>query len=110
MYYIDEENNIRREYTGSIDYRLNDTISLLRIENTEKSHYVYIKHIDRLFNLHHQHIDKDKRFCPICSGKVKLCDYTKHMQVCLKFATEGSMIKLPPADSTMKFKNYKKIS
>ena len=42
---------------------MNDIIYLLRVEDGDKSHYIYIKKIDSLFNIHHQAIDKDKR-CP----------------------------------------------
>ena len=34
---------------------------ILRVENEETSHYTYIKHIERLFNLHHQGCDEDKK-------------------------------------------------
>ena len=61
VYGIDEENNIRTEKTGNIDYIQNDIIYLLRVENDETSHYIYIKHVERLFNLHHQGCDKDKK-------------------------------------------------
>jgi hypothetical protein len=43
-------------------------VLLLRIEQEEQSHYVYIKKIESLLNLHHQLVDKDKRHCPICAG------------------------------------------
>ena len=73
VYTIDEESEqFVAEQPGWAQYLLNDCIYLLRIEDEEQSHYVYIKHIDRLVNLHHHLVDKDKRFCPICEKGVKL--------------------------------------
>ena len=79
-----------------------DIIYLLRIENESTAHYIYIKHIERLLNLHHQMDDKDKRFCPICNGKIKLCEYSQHISKCYKFACEGSLLSLPKPGSIMK--------
>jgi hypothetical protein len=79
----------------------------LRVENDETSHYIYIKHVERLFNLHHQGCDKDKTYCPMCQGKIKLCEYSKHLSFCYKFCKEGSILKLPPEKSFMKFENHK---
>ena len=43
---------IVRDFLGNPDYFLNDNINLLRItDNEDNSHYVYIKHVSRLFNL-----------------------------------------------------------
>ena len=71
VYCVDDDNSIRSEYTGNLQLISNDVICLLRVNYEEKSHYIYIKHIERLLNLHHQLIDKDKRFCPMCNGKKK---------------------------------------
>ena len=43
----------------------------------------------------------------MCNGKVKLCEYSKHISMCYKFCKEGSLLKLPEPGSTMKFKNHK---
>ena len=43
----------------------------------------------------------------MCNGKIKICDYSKHVHACYKFACEGSLLKLPPKGSTMKFMNHK---
>jgi hypothetical protein len=53
VYNIGNNNNINREYVGNPCYICNDVIYLLRIENEEKSHYVYIKHLSRLMNFNH---------------------------------------------------------
>jgi hypothetical protein len=70
---------------------------------------VYIKKIESLLNLHHQLVDKDKRHCPICAGKIKLNEYRSHLSECYRFAQDSTMIQLPPAGSTMKFKNHKNM-
>ena len=51
VYTISSDNEIIREYIGNPEYIMNDNVNLLRIENEEKSHYVYIKHLARLINL-----------------------------------------------------------
>jgi len=107
VYYIDDENKIRPEYQGNMEFITNDILYLLRIGNDDKSHYVYIKHIERFLNIHTHVVDKDKRFCPVCNGKVNVCDYSTHIRECYKFACSGSLLKLPPVGSKMKFRNFK---
>ena len=51
VYVIGDSNSIILEYMGNIDYIKNDIIYLLRIQNEDMSHYVYIKHIAKLLNL-----------------------------------------------------------
>jgi hypothetical protein len=53
VYFIDEDNSIREEYRGDVNYLTNDIIYLLRIEQEDQSHCVYIKHIQRLLHLNH---------------------------------------------------------
>ena len=43
VYAIDEENCITKEYHGHKEYLPNERIYLLRIEDKEKSHFVYKK-------------------------------------------------------------------
>ena len=51
----------------------NDVIYLLRIEEENQSHYVYIKHIERLLNLNsYTRKDKKKQFCTYCRTKCDL--------------------------------------
>ena len=93
---------------GSLDYITNDIIYLLLVENEEKSHYIYIKNIDNLFNIHNCSFDKDKRFCPMCNCKINYSEYTKHLSKCVKFCKYSTAIKLPKGDNNiMKFKNYR---
>ena len=61
IYAVDEENKIVPDKPGDAKYILNDLIYLLRIEHDSHSYYIYIKHIDRLFNLHDHIDDHDKK-------------------------------------------------
>ena len=54
VYNIDEDNSIREEYRGNVNHISNDIIYLLRIEQEDQSHYVYIKHIQRLLHLNYK--------------------------------------------------------
>lgn len=110
VYEIDDDNNIIREYPGNPDYLLNDRIYLLRVGDEDKSHYIYIKHIERLLNKNTHKSGVGKLMCPFC-GKLQCCyEYDKHIRACHKKITaEGSLIKLPKKGSVMKFKNYKNM-
>ena len=66
VYAIDEQNSIIKEYHGNKEYLLNERIYLLRIEDKEKSHFVYIKHIHRLLNKNHYMTGVGKIMCPYC--------------------------------------------
>ena len=58
---------IVRDFLGNPYYFLNDNINLLRItDNEDNSHYVYIKHVSRLFNLSSTKKDTDN-YCPYCN-------------------------------------------
>ena len=65
VYYINEDNEIHKEKNGHVDYYNKDLIYLLRIENEDHSHFVYIKHISRLLNLSTQKDDCNKRLLKI---------------------------------------------
>ena len=60
-YVIGDGNSIKSDYMGNIEYIKNDVIYLLRIEDEEESHYVYIKHISRLLNLNSYTKPGDKK-------------------------------------------------
>ena len=66
VYAIDEKNSIIKEYHGNKEYLLNERIYLLRIEDKEKSHFVYIKHIHRLLYKNHYMSGACKIMCPYC--------------------------------------------
>ncbi|MFM7979422.1 MAG: hypothetical protein ACKPKO_08920, partial [Candidatus Fonsibacter sp.] len=42
VYELDEESKIRLSKAGKIEYLTNDLVYLLRIDNRQKSHYIYI--------------------------------------------------------------------
>jgi hypothetical protein len=96
---------------GNFNYLLDECIYLLRVEEGDNSHYIYIKHIERLLNLHHYLKDKDSRFCPMCNGTVKLNEYESHISLCYKITldttADKTIITLQKPGSYMKFKNYK---
>ena len=53
IYTYDEgSNQILLDKQGKAEYILNDCVYLLRIEKQDQSHYIYIKKIERLLNLH----------------------------------------------------------
>jgi hypothetical protein len=108
IYNINSENQIVREKIGNSDFITNDIIYLLRIENEEKSHYVYIKHLSRFINLSYmnKNIDMDC-FCPYCNKQQKE-NFTEHIKKCYKSQfNDGTLLKLPEKDTFMKFENFK---
>ena len=107
VYYVNDDDSIRTEKIGNKDYILKDVIYLLRIENEDNSHYVYIKHIERLFNRHVNSKTVGTKLCPLCEKDIKEKDYRNHVSICYKFCKEGTIIKLPEEGSKMKFVNYK---
>ena len=108
VYIYDEESDqILLDKPGKADYIVNDCIYLLRIEKDNQSHYIYIKKIEHLLNLHTHSVDKDTRYCPICQKNIKLDDYRSHLSACYKFSKDSTLLKLPEPGSTMKFKNFK---
>ena len=91
---------------------MNDVIYLLRIENEDNAHYIYIKHLERFFNTHTCSQLTGTKICPFCQKNVKEKEHKTHLAQCFKFAKEGTIIKLPePNDKgkipSMKFTNFK---
>jgi hypothetical protein len=90
---------------------LNDCIYLLRVEEGDTSHYIYIKRIESLLNLHHHLQDKDNRFCPMCNGSIKLNEYEKHVSLCytvrLDTTSDRTILEIPKKGSVMEFTNLK---
>ena len=113
VYTIDVDNGLIRDYMGNIHFIKNDIVYLLRIESEDgsNSHYVYIKHIQRLLNLKCYIDGHANKFCPYCHKNVREEDFhTKHIRDCYKRACgDGSLLKLPEEGKTMKFKNYKNM-
>ena len=87
----------------------------LRIEDDEKAHYIYIKHIGKLLHLHHYLKDKDTTFCPICKCSIKLQEFDKHISNCKKLSMstlgDSTIVTLPEIRNgivpVMKFTNHK---
>ena len=71
VYSVNDKDEIYREKLGNPDYFTNDVMYLLRIDKDEKSHYIYIKHLQRFFNLNRIVSNKDKSYCPYCEKIVK---------------------------------------
>ncbi|MFM7984279.1 MAG: hypothetical protein ACKPKO_33645 [Candidatus Fonsibacter sp.] len=59
---------------------------LLRLEENDKAQYLYIKNIAHLFNLGHNCIDADHRYCPICSKQVSFKEYDAHISTCYEYS------------------------
>ena len=59
---------------------------LLRIEENDKAHYIYIKNIAHLFNICEHCIDADYRYCPICSKQVSIKGYDAHISKCYQYS------------------------
>ena len=87
---------IVRDSLDNPEYFLNDNINLLRItDNEDNSHYVYIKHISRLFNLSSTKKDTTN-YCPYCNKCFNSFDFSENINKCYKIQfNEGSLIKLP---------------
>ena len=110
VYVLDENNNIIKEYYGHKEYLVNERIYLLRVEDENKSYFIYIKHIQKLLNKNTHTSGVNKSMCPFCDNLIDCCDHDKHIRECYKKATtEGALIKLPPKGSFMKFQSYKNM-
>ena len=111
VYELDEDGKVHREKTGLMENYDKDHIYLLRVENDEQSHFIYIRLIGRLMNIHQHTTDKDKRFCPVCNGKIKQSEFTKHITECYRFAKESTRITLPtPGEKDkLKFHHFKNM-
>ena len=105
--YAIKDNEIFREKMGNPDYVSNDVIYLLRIEDEEKSHYVYIKHLSRFINLNYNGKATGQNFCPYCE---KPCDdcLSSHIAKCYKIQfNENALVTLPAPGKYMTFENHK---
>ena len=75
-----------------INYLIKDIIYPSSIEDEQTAHYIYIKHVDRLFSLRNYIKDKDKRLCPIRVQIIPLCDFNKHICKCYSFASKNRLV------------------
>ena len=101
--YINDDDSIRTEKRGNPDYILNDVIYLLRVENDDNAHYIYIKHLERLFNTHVNSKATGTKLCPLCEKNINEKEYNTHLSKCYKFGKEGTLLKLTEAGATMIF-------
>ena len=79
-------------------------INLLYVEDNDKSHYIYIKQLERLFDLTKNGNDRNKNHCPFCNKKIST-DFCKHLADCHRRCQEGTAVTLPNKGDTMKFTN-----
>ena len=107
VYSLNDKDKIFREKLGNPDYFTNHVMYLLRLDVEDKSHYIYIKHLERFFNLNRIVSHKDEHYCPYCE---KQCDdnMSDHIKKCYKLQfNDGALLKLPPPNSYMQFENHK---
>ena len=100
VYYMSDDDAIRTERKGNLDYVTNDVISLLRIEADDNAHYIYIKHLERLFHTYTNSATAGKNICPLCEKKGDEKEYKAHLTQCQKYGKEGTLCKLPAGGST----------
>ena len=95
------------EKMGNPDYVSNDVVYLLRIEDEETSHYVYIKHLSRFINLNYNGKATGQNFCPFCEKQCDEC-LISHIPKCYKLQfQEGALVRLPEPGKYMNFENHK---
>ncbi len=108
IYAIDGE-KIVKEKTGHEDYYTKDLVNLLRIEDNEKSHYVYVKNISNLLKLCHGSDGNNRSFCQFCQNKVPEDKFKAHLASCYNIAknVDCTILQMPNKDSKMKFWQHK---
>ena len=93
---IDEDIFVKSK-EGNTDHLLNDLVYLLRVEENDRAHYIYMKTIVYLFNLGEHCIDVDHRSCPACSKQVYLKSYNSHISICYEYSKNSTLLKLSEA-------------
>ena len=78
IYVIGQKGPILKERCGCIEYA-NKPILLLRLEDEDKSHYVYIKDISKLLCLSVKRKDQGFKHCLYCDKFVLRDIHDKHM-------------------------------
>ena len=68
--------------------------------------YIHVKNIAHLFNLGHNCIDADHRYCPICSKQVSLKEYDRHISLCYEYSNNLTLLTLPEQGRVMEFTNF----
>ena len=62
VYTVTGDGEIVKDKDGNGNY-LENLVTLLRVENEQNAHYIYIKHLDRLLHNHHYCKDCDRKMC-----------------------------------------------
>jgi hypothetical protein len=60
-------------------------------------------------NIHKTVCDTGKKFCPVCTKKVSLDEWSCHISKCYEFCKNSTLLRLPPPGGKMKFKNHKNM-
>ena len=106
IYVIGQKGQILKERCGCIEYA-NKPILLLRLEDEDKSHYVYIKDISKLLCLSVKRKDQSFKHCLYCDKFVLRDIHDKHISECYKMCYNTCVACLPEEGSKMRFKNHK---
>jgi hypothetical protein len=108
VYTCSSKNEILRDFIGNPSFIANDVIYLLRIDSKEKSHYLYINHLSRLFNLCRHERTHGENWCPYCEKPQESNEIADHIKKCYKLQfNDGALLKLPEKETYMGFNNHK---
>ena len=79
-------------------------IDLLLLTEENKTHYCWIKNLNRLLNSQVTNHKENKEYCRNCLNHFTPEKLAIHQESCLSF--DAIKIKMPSKDSTMRFRNY----
>ena len=107
VYAVSEQGEIVKDKDGNGKY-LSNRVTLLRIENEDHSHYIYIKHLDRLLRNHENSRVCGNNMCFYCEKMIHVDEHECHMRECYKLVQNtGAILELPKEGAVMEFQNYK---
>jgi hypothetical protein len=94
---------------GSVLHCRNGMLNLLFVEEGEKSHFIYIKKLERLMKACVPTGYQERRFCPYCRTGIcgKQESFEEHPMRKHFSTTSNCNFELPEEGATMKFNNYK---
>ena len=84
VYCLGDDGSVINDKKGNREHVMKSCLYLLRVEKDDKSHYIYIKNIGRLLNLHTHVQDKNIMCCPYCEGKIPMDKFHGHIKDCHK--------------------------
>ena len=104
-----EADDITLARSGNLNY-IQNIIYLLRLEDSDTAHYIYIKNIGYLVHASKNIRTGDDKYCPVCDETIPMNEFNNHISNCIKCRlnttdSKVSMLKLPQKGSVMKFKN-----